>query len=53
MADKIEVFGRLCSQQEIENVFIKAKQYREQAKQYREQVKIYSELVDQLRGEQQ
>ncbi|WP_283390427.1 hypothetical protein [Methanobrevibacter woesei] len=46
MADKIEVFGRLCSQQEIENVFIKAKQYREQ-------VKIYSELVDQLRGEQQ
>lgn len=30
--DKIEVFGRICSQEEIEHVFLKAKKLQEENK---------------------
>lgn len=39
--NKIEVFGRICSQEEIEHVFLKAKKLQAQNRVYEEELKKY------------
>lgn len=43
MAKSIEVFGRLCSQKEIETVFLKAKKLNVENKVYREELQKFKE----------
>lgn len=39
--NKIEVFGRLCSQEEIEHVFLKAKRLQAQNRVYEEELQKF------------
>lgn len=39
--DKIEVFGRICSQEEIEHVFLKAKKLQAQNRVYEEELQKF------------